>query len=182
MLKSKLLIFITSLILFCLPNTNNVFLGDSKISRGHEKYFKNLVRTKGYIILKNQNNQYKNAYAKFDKSELINSNSKHLKFKLIKQYIDKDYRIVLYTYLNGKKKDSCEFYRNSNNNELQNYTCMSYLDLKENKIWQIKYFSQGEIILYGSDEINIDGSIKTDSIYFLDESLDALMQSYNLYY
>jgi len=182
MLKSKLLIFITSLILFCLPKTNNVFLGDSKISLGHEKYFKNLVRTKGYIILKDQNNKYKNAYAKFDKSELINSNSKNLKFKLIKKYLNKDYRIVLYTYLNGKKRDSTEFYRNSNDHKLQNYTCMSYLDLKENKIWKIEYFSQGEIIFYGSDKINIDGSIETDSIYFLDESLDALMQNYNLYY
>jgi hypothetical protein len=181
MLKIKLLIFI---VLFYLSNTNNIFLGDSKISRGHEKYFRTLVQANGYMILKNQNDQYKKIYQKFDKTEFINSSSKQIKFILTKQNVNpnKDYRIVLYTYLNGRKKDSIEFYRNFYSNEFESYTCMSYLDLKENKIWQIKYFSSDKIILYGSKKININGNIKTDSLYYLDESLEATMQKYNLYY
>ncbi|WP_172426973.1 hypothetical protein, partial [Flavobacterium sp. ACN2] len=89
----------------------------------------------------------------------------------------------LYTLLNDKKKDSIEFYRSTVDKEIPNYTCLSYLDVKNNKIWQLKYFATDtEIILYMNNDVKKDGSIKRDSLYFLDESKEAKMDTYKLFW
>lgn len=164
-------------------NENDVFFGDPKISLGREGYFKTIVKDNGYLILKKQAELYNKKYSNFDSSNFINSTSQKTKFKFIKQRLNnKNYRIVLYTYLNNKKKDSIEFYRSYGSKDVKRYTCLSYLDLKTNKIWQIKFFYNDDIILYASNNIKTDGKIKSDSLYYLDESLDVEMGEYHLYY
>lgn len=193
MLKNNLPIFIILLIIllsfYCKENKafqlkkNDVFFGDPKISLGHEGYFKTIVKDNGYLILKKQAELYNKKYSNFDRSNFINSTSQKAKFKFIKQRLNnKNYRIVLYTYLNNMKKDSIEFYRNYGSKDVKRYTCLSYLDLKTNKIWQIKFFYNDDIILYESNNIKTDGKIKSDSLYYLDESLDVEMGEYHLYY
>ncbi|MBF4491721.1 hypothetical protein IR010_04145 [Flavobacterium sp. MR2016-29] len=159
---------------------DNVFFGDSAIGLGYEKYFKPIIKYNGSLVLENQNNLYKKQFLSFDKSNLINA-----KYQFVKQILKNknDYRIILYTLLNDKKKDSVEFYRSTVDKEIPNYTCLSYLDVKNNKIWQLKYFATGtEIILYMNSVIKKDGSIKKDSLYFLDESKEVKMDTYKLYW
>lgn len=54
---------------------------------------------------------------------------------------------------------------------------------------QIKYFPLNPlrgnsigIVSYTESSINVDGTIKSDSLHYLDESLDVEMEKYNLYY
>lgn len=158
----------------------NNFFGDSTIGLGKEKYFKSITKQDGSSVLEKQNNLYKSRFSSFEKSNVINA-----KYQLVKQILKSknDYRIILYTLLNDKKKDSIEFYRRTVDKEIPNYTCLSYLDVKNNKIWQLKYFATDtEIILYMNNDVKKDGSIKRDSLYFLDESQDVKMDKYNLYY
>ena len=165
---------------------NNIFLGDSRISLGDEKYFKSIANTKGYLLLEKQNSLYQKNFTDFNKSDLIMSNFKNMTFKLVKQVLNKnkEYRIVLYSLLDNKKKDSIEFYRNKKNaTPNYNYVCLSYLDLKNNAIWQIKYFTPGsDIISYKKIEIKKNGSLESDTLFYLDESLDVEMSKYNLYF
>ncbi|WP_394773622.1 hypothetical protein [Flavobacterium sp.] len=102
---------------------------------------------------------------------------------------EKKYRIVLYTLIENEKKDSIEFYRNVDDlkYEPSNYTCLSYLDLKVKNIWQLKYFSSPVdksvgYIIYEKKKIMENGKIETDSLFYLDESLDVEMEKNKLYY
>lgn len=115
----------------------------------------------------------------------------NIDFKFEKQLISggKKYRIVLYTFFDNKKKDSIEFYRNVDDlkYEPSNFTSLSYLDLRDKKIWQIKYFSSPVnksvgYVLYERSKIKENGKIESDSLYYLDESLDAEMEKNDLYF
>ncbi|WJS92805.1 hypothetical protein NYQ10_11985 [Flavobacterium johnsoniae] len=165
---------------------DNIFLGDLRIGSGEGKYFKSIANSKGSVILQKQNSLYETKFIDFNKSDLLKSDFKNTTFKLVKQVLNKkkQYRIVLYSLLNNKKKDSIEFYRNKKNaTPNYNYVCLSYLDLKHNAVWQIKYFTPGsEIILYKKIDISNDGSLQSDILYYLDESLDVEMSKNDLYF
>ncbi|MFH7015053.1 hypothetical protein [Flavobacterium sp. FlaQc-47] len=167
----------------------NIFSGDSILAI--KNYFDHLTENKGYLILKKQNESYQKHYANFINIDTPQSHSTQLNFKFEKQFLsnEKKYRIVLYTLIDNKKKDSIEFYRNVNDlkYEPSNYTCLSYLDFKNKKIWQIKYFSSPinksvGYILYEKNKVMANGKIEKDSLYYLDESLDVEMEKNNLYY
>ncbi|KUJ60003.1 hypothetical protein AR687_20495 [Flavobacteriaceae bacterium CRH] len=167
----------------------NVFSGDSTL--GSERYFDNLTDDKGYLVLKKQNDLYQKKYSNFKNSkfpQIISTDRAKLKFE--KQFINETkYRIVLYTFIDNRKKDSIEFYRNVEDlkYEPSHYTSLSYLDIKNKKIWKIKYFSSPVdksvgYILYERSKIIENGKIETDSLYYLDESLDVEMEKNKLYY
>jgi len=163
----------------------DVFLGDSSISLGEEKYFKSIAGAKGHLILEKQNSLYQKKIFDFNKWDLIRSDFSNIKFKLVKQSLNKkEYRIVLYSLLNNTKKDSIDFYRSKKNaTPNYNYTCLSYLDLKHKAVWQIKYFTpDSEIISYKRIDIKVNGSLQSDILYYLDESLDVEMSKYKLYF
>ncbi len=163
----------------------DVFLGDSSLGLGYEKYFKSIASSKESLILDKQNSLYQKKFANLNKSELLSSNFNKVKFKLVKQILNKnEYRIFLYSILNNIKKDSIEFYRNKKNaTPNYNYTCLSYLDLKHSAVWQIRYFTPGsEIISYKRIDIKANGSLQSDTLYYLDESLDVKMSNYKLYF
>lgn len=187
-------LFISFLVLFGLSckkesiisshQTQNYFFGDQKIA--DKLNFKILKDKEGYIVLKNQTELYKKNYLNF--KDLAGYKSANIKFK--KQFLNggKNYRIILYTLLNNKKTDSTEFFRHTTGfkYEPSNYTHVSYLDLKNNKIWQLKYFSSPAAksaypVSYEVSKIE-NGKIKSDHLYFLDESLDTEMDKRNLYY
>ncbi|WP_456311784.1 hypothetical protein [Pseudomonas shirazensis] len=95
----------------------------------------------------------------------------------------------MYTFFDNKKKDSIEFYRNVDDlkYEPSHYTSLSYLDIKNKKIWQIKYFSSPVdksvgYVVFERSKIKENGKIETDSLYYLDESLDVEMEKNKLYY
>ncbi|KIC03677.1 hypothetical protein OA88_02700 [Flavobacterium sp. JRM] len=201
MLKNKLLIVFTCFIVIsCNRNKGNtikldnnqstiLFFGDSIL--GTKNYFKNLTKEKGYTILKKQNDLYQKSYLNFENGDISQFNTENINFKFEKQFLnsEKKFRIVLYTFVDSKKKDSIEFYRNVDDlkYEPSNYTCLSYLDLKNKKIWQMKYFSSPVdksvgYILYKKNKVMENGKIETDSLYYLDESLDVEMEKYKLYY
>nr|WP_155079014.1 hypothetical protein [Flavobacterium sp. MC2016-06]MBU3861962.1 hypothetical protein [Flavobacterium sp. MC2016-06] len=172
-----------------LKSEENIFFGDSILAK--KNYFENLNGNKGYQRLKNQNDSYQSKYSNFGNNvtpEIISIG--HLKLKFEKQFLEgKKYRIILYTFLDDKKKDSLEFYRNVSDlkNEPSNYTSLSYLNFKDKKIWQIKYFSSPidnyvGFILYNKNTIKENGKIEIDSIYYLDESLDVEMEKNKLYF
>ena len=168
----------------------NIFSGDSTLAK--KTYFENLTKkNKGYSILKKQNESYQKNYLNFKNGIVPQLKKDNLKLKFEKQFLDngKKYRIVLYTFINNKKKDSIEFYRNVDDlqNEPSNYTCLSYLDLKNKKIWQIKYFSSPVdksvgYVSYEKNKVLENGKIETNSLYYLDESLDVEMEKNKLYY
>lgn len=168
----------------------NIFSGDSILAM--KNYFEHLTDDdKGYLILKKQNESYQNHYANFINTDSLQFSSNNIQFKLEKQFLsnEKNYRIVLYTLIDNKKRDSIEFYRNVNDLRYEpgSYTSLSYLDLKNKKIWQIKYFSSRVdksvgYILYAKNKVMENGKIETDSLYYLDESLDVEMEKENLYY
>lgn len=167
-----------------------VFLGDSVLAI--KNYFENLNNNTGYVILKKQNELYLKNYSNFLNNDIPQiSSSTNIKLKFEKQLFKSknEYRIVLYTFLNDKKIDSVEFYRNVTALEYEpsSYTNLSYLNLKNGKIWQIKYFSSPVdksigYIFYGRKEILQSGKVETDSLYYLDESLDVEMEKNKLYY
>jgi len=168
----------------------NIFSGDSILAM--KNYFEHLTDDdKGYLILKKQNESYQNHYANFINTDSLQFSSHNIQFKLEKQFLsnEKNYRIVLYTLIDNKKRDSIEFYRNVNDLKYEpgSYTSLSYLDLKNKKIWQIKYFSSRVdksvgYILYAKNKVMENGKIETDLLYYLDESLDVEMEKQNLYY
>jgi hypothetical protein len=171
---------------FTSEQNNDIFLGDSIIIK--KKYFENLSKAKGYSILKTQNALYEKNYLNFEKNSIKTNN---IDFKFEKQLIKggKKYRIVMYTFVANTKKDSIEFYRNVDDlkYEPSNFTSLSYLDLRDKKIWQIKYFSSPVdksvgYVLFERSKINENGKIESDSLYYLDESLDVEMEKNNLYF
>ncbi|WDF61612.1 hypothetical protein PQ462_09535 [Flavobacterium sp. KACC 22758] len=167
-----------------VPKTD-AFLGDSSLGLGYEKYFKSIASSKGNLILDKQNSLYQKKFTNLNKSDLLSSNLNKVKFKLVKQILNKkEYRIVLYSLLNNIKRDSIEFYRSKKNaTPNYNYTCLSYLDLKHNAVWQIKYFTpDSEIISYKRIDIKVNGSLQSDTLFYLDESLDVEMSKYKLYF
>jgi hypothetical protein len=165
-------------------HTQSYFIGYPKLT--DKLYVNTLMGKEGYTILKNQTDLYEKNYSNF--KDLRSYRSANIKFE--KQFLngEKNYRIILYTLLNNTKTDSIEFFRHTAGfkYEPSNYTHISYLDLKNNKIWQLKYFSSpldksSYPISYEVSKIE-NGKIKSDHIYFLDESLDAEMDKRNLYY
>jgi hypothetical protein len=166
------------------PEHNQNYFGNENIAK--MSYFKEITGKSGYDILKKQNDRYSAFYVNFKNT----NDSKAGIFRFKKQSLDdkKNYRIVLYTFVNNIKKDSLEFYRNSIDSDYEpsDFTCVSYLDLKTNKVWQLKYFSSAtdrsvNFVSYQKSSI-INGVIKSDSLYYLDESLDVEMDKRNLYY
>ncbi|TZF95213.1 hypothetical protein FW781_15075 [Chryseobacterium panacisoli] len=189
---SFFLIFIT-LSICCKDNKTYIreknidfFLGDKKISE--KKYFELLTSSKGYSILKNQNSIYEKNYSNIHNTEV--SKEESLSIILNKSISnEKNYKLVLYTLRNTKKIDSIQFYRKVNDVRYKSdrYTCLSYLDLKNKKIWQVSYFSSPnqslDIISYSTSKINQDGTItKFDSITYLDESLETELSNNKVYY
>ncbi|PRA91393.1 hypothetical protein CQ046_23260 [Chryseobacterium sp. MYb7] len=162
------------------------FLGDKKIS--DKKYFESLTSSKGYSILRNQNSLYEKNYSNIHNAQL--SKSESLSIILNKSISnEKNYKLVLYTLKNKKKIDSIQFYRKVNDVRYKSdrYTCLSYLDLKNKKIWQVSYFSSPnqslDIISYSISKINKDGTItKFDSIPYLDEALETELSNNKVYY
>jgi len=54
---------------------------------------------------------------------------------------------------------------------------------RHNAVWQIKYFTPySEIISYKQIDIKVNGSLQSDILYYLDESLDVEMSKYKLYF
>lgn len=168
----------------------NIFLGDSTLET--KNYFENLTDSTGYVLLKKQNQLYVKNYLDFLNDDISQiSSDKNIKLKFEKQFFKNknEYRIVLYSFLNDKKVDSLEFYRNVTDLEYEpsNYTNLSYLNFKNGKIWQIKYFSTPvdksvAYILYERKKILESGKLETDSLYYLDESLDVEMGKNKLHY
>lgn len=169
---------------------DNIFLGDSTLET--KNYFQSLTDSTGYALLKKQNELYLKKYLDFLNDNILQIGSdRNIKLKFEKQLFKNknEYRIVLYSFLNDKKIDSLEFYRNAAHLEYEpsNYTNLSYLNLKNGKIWQIKYFSSPVdksvgYIFYGRKKILENGKVETDSLYYLDESLDVEMEKNKLYY
>lgn len=96
-------------------------------------------------------------------------------------------KINLYTFSGNKKIDSIPFYRNIADSGRGEYNCLTYFDQKTNEIWQIRYFylngsKSADIVLYEKSSILHDGKIQSDSLIYLDESLDAEMEKLHLYY
>lgn len=200
-MKRKLVISLIAIFIICCAVSKNkssqkenqissCFLGDQIIAR--KGYFANLSTTnKGYSVLNKQNELYQKNYSDFKNNIITQFKVKNVKLKIEKQFLKskRKYRIVLYTFNGNKKKDSIEFYRNVDDlkYEPSNYTCLSYLDVKDKKIWQIKYFSSSVnnsvgYVLYKRDKIMDNGKIEADSLYYLDESLDVEMEKNKLYY
>jgi hypothetical protein len=196
MIRSKFLLLLIGIIIMlgisCKKDNKNIsdknnktyFTGDQKLA--DKSYFETLTAKEGYVILKKQNDLYEKNYSNFKSSGSLTS--AYIRFE--KQFLKdkKNYRIVLYTLMNDTKTDSIEFYRNTTGfkYEPSNYTHISYLDLKTNKIWQLKYFSSPadkscNLISYQVSKID-NGKIKPDSLFYLDESLDAELEKRNLYY
>ena len=173
-----------------LPHGNqisNIFFGDSELAKKY--YFKTLVAGNEVFLLKKQNEKYQKVYFNF--KDYSYSLSKDITIKLIKEVLPnkKNVKINLYTYRGKDKIDSVQFYRNISGEGFGKYNCLSYFDKKTNKIWQIQYFPSNPlrddssgIISYSENNITFDGRIKSDSLHYLDESLDAEMEKYNLYY
>ncbi|MFN3022003.1 hypothetical protein ACK1KB_13650 [Chryseobacterium sp. TY3] len=162
------------------------FVGDSLIST--KLYFTILTTKKTSQLLENQNNLYIKNFSKF-KSTTI-STSTDLNIKLIKANTpnEKDLKINLYTYLKDKKVDSIQFYRNLSGGKFGHFNTLSYFNSKKNKFWQIQYFPTNPlrgntpgIISYTEKSITQEGLITTDSIHYLDESLQAVLDENNLY-
>jgi len=169
---------------------NNSFLGDSTLSQ--PDYFTSISQNNGTKKLENQNILYKKYYSDSKNNEVSIFNSRGLNIKIVKEkFLDKgNMKINLYTFFNGKKIDSIQFYRDFEGNGFGSYNCLSYYDKKADKIWQLQYFpvtpnpsgdSPG-IISFTRKSINSEGMIKVDSTYYLDEYLEAEMDKYNLYY
>ncbi|TDO94968.1 hypothetical protein [Flavobacterium sp. 245] len=182
-----LFIFLATLLVISFAFTKNqkenqistYFLGDKLLAK--KGYFDNLTEDKGFPIIKKQNDLYEKNYSEFN--DIVHDSNSNLKFKLQKVINEKKYRIILYTILNNKKKDSIDFYENiANIRGKDDYYCLSYLDLKKNEIWQIKVFSSKanknlSFISFAKKKVTKSGNIKTDSLYYLDESLE--LELYN---
>lgn len=167
--------------------TSSVFWGDSTLAK--ENYFKTVASEHGSSILKKQNNLYLKKYSDYNSTDSKSTNLNAISVQLLKQSSSssKEFKVNFFTYDNGKKIDSLDFYRNISGDGFGEYNCLSYFDQKNNRLWQIKYFpSKGKdpsyIISYSKSSITSDGKIEQDSLYYLDESLEEEMDKYNLYY
>ncbi|WP_336959506.1 hypothetical protein [Chryseobacterium contaminans] len=170
-------------------HNKNYFVGDSILAKAN--YFNFLKNRKGDLVLKNQNEEYLKQYSLSENDELYITLKDNVSIKLVneKQTDRSIVKVNLFTYVNNKKTDSIQFYRNISGDGFGNYNCLSYFNKKTNKIWQIKYFPLNPlrgnsigIVSYTESSINVDGTIKSDSLHYLDESLDVEMEKYNLYY
>lgn len=194
--KLRYLLFISILLIIfnicCTKSKNashfgnqNTYWGDVTLSE--KNYYNNLVNGDMYSILKKQNNEYRKFYSKFNEDEINLNNSTSI--KIIREELSdtNQLKINLYSFNKNKKTDSIRFYRNISGNGYGEYNCLSFFDKKNNKIWQINYFPSDfdksvNIISYSQSSIKPDGTIKKDSLHYLDESLDVVMQDNNLYY
>ncbi|MDN3694163.1 hypothetical protein QWZ06_18725 [Chryseobacterium tructae] len=170
-------------------HNKNYFSGDSILASPN--YFNSLKNKKGDLVLQQQNEEYLKKYTLSENNESYFPLKDNVSIKLIKEK-QPDRSIVkvnLFTYVNNKKTDSIQFYRNISGDGFDNYNCLSYFNANTNKIWQIKYFplnplrgNSAGIVSYTENSISADGTIKSDSLHYLDESLDVEMEKYNLYY
>lgn len=165
------------------------FSGDSILASPN--YFNSLKNKKGDLVLQQQNEEYLKKYTLSENNESYFPLKDNVSIKLVKEkQTDKSIiKVNLFTYVNNKKTDSMQFYRNISGEGFGNYNCLSYFNAKTNKIWQIKYFplnplrgNSAGIVSYTENSISADGTIKSDSLHYLDESLDVEMEKYNLYY
>ncbi|MDR2236598.1 MAG: hypothetical protein LBE92_10770 [Chryseobacterium sp.] len=198
MMKNTLFIssiFITIILNLCCNQTDKVihnslttnnFWGDKSLS--FSNYFSSLNDKNSYQLLKQQNLIYEKEYLNFTKP-LTTTLRNNLDVNLIKnQTVNQDeIKINLYTYNRNKKIDSIQFYRKINNDDYGRYYSLSYLNIQQNKIWQIKYFQSSkskltQVISYSTSIILKDGHIKTDSLFYMDESLEAEIDRLKLYY
>ncbi|QXU49164.1 hypothetical protein KYG33_20815 [Chryseobacterium sp. D764] len=170
-----------------IAHNENYFIGDSILASAN--YFNSLKNGKGYLVLKKQNEEYLKKYSLTKNNELYLPLENNISIKLIKEKLEgkNTIKVNLFTFINNKKTDSIQFYRNIPQSELGMYNCLSYFNSKTGKIWQIKYFHSDNnkglnIISYTERNISSDGSIKSDSIQYLDESLDLKLDELNLYY
>ncbi|SDI15737.1 hypothetical protein [Chryseobacterium jejuense] len=172
-----------------IAHNRNHFVGDSILANAN--YFNSLKNGKGYLVLKKQNEEYLKQYSLAENNEHSLPLENNISIKLIKErQTDRNIiKVNLFTYVNNKKADSIQFYRNISGDGFGNYSCLSYFNAKTNKIWQIKYFPLNPlrgnsvgIVSYTESSISTDGTIKSDSLHYLDESLDVEMEKYNLYY
>ena len=170
-----------------VTQNKNYFVGDSTLA--NTNYFNSIKYKKGYLVLKKQNEEYLKKYSLAENNEFNLSLENNISVKIVKEkHGDKnEVKVNLFTFINNKKADSIQFYRNIPQSELGLYNCMSYLNTKTGKIWQIKNFhskndKEVNIISYTEKIISSDGSIKSDSIHYLDESLDVKLDELNLYY
>lgn len=170
-------------------HNKNYFSGDSIIASPN--YFNSLKNKKGDLVLKQQNDEYLKKYTLSENNESYFPLKDNVFIKLVKEkQTDRSIiKVNLFTYVNNKKTDSIQFYRNISGDGFGNYNCLSYFNTKTNKIWQIKYFplnplrgNSAGIVSYTENSISADGTIKSDSLHYLDESLDVEMEKYNLYY
>ena len=165
----------------------NAYWGDFTLS--HTYYWKKLVKGKTYQILKKQNSLYQNTYTKIQPQKISLSKNLIIKLTRVKTTNQSDIKINLYTYIGNKKIDSIQFYRSVSGNEFGHFNSLSYFNPNTHKIWQIQYFpinpvtgNSVGIVSYTEKNIRSDGKIKTDSLHYLDESLDVEMDKYHLYY
>jgi len=166
-------------------NQQNSYLGDSTLSE--KNYFKTLVHGDTYSILNKKNEKYKKFYSTYDENRISLPNDISIKIIDEKLCSKDNLKINLYTFNKNKKIDSIRFYRNISGKNYEKYNCLSFFDKKNNKIWQINYFPSDfeksvNIISYLEMSIKPDGTIKKDSLRYLDESLEVIMQDNNLYY
>ncbi|MCS4302308.1 MULTISPECIES: hypothetical protein [unclassified Chryseobacterium] len=170
-------------------HNKNYFSGDSILASPN--YFNSLKNKKGDMVLQQQNEEYLKKYTLSENNESYFPLKDNVSIKLVKEkQIDRSIiKVNLFTYVNNKKTDSIQFYRNISGEGFGNYNCLSYFNAKTNKIWQIKYFplnplrgNSAGIVSYTESSISPDGTIKSDSLHYLDESLDVEMEKYNLYY
>ncbi|REC60666.1 hypothetical protein DRF65_19680 [Chryseobacterium pennae] len=165
------------------------FVGDTILASPN--YFNSLKNKKGDLVLQQQNEEYLKKYTLSENNESYFPLKDNVSIKLVKEkQTDRSIiKVNLFTYVNNKKTDSIQFYRNISGEGFGNYNCLSYFNAKTNKIWQIKYFplnplrgNSAGIVSYTESSISPDGTIKSDSLHYLDESLDVEMEKNNLYY
>jgi hypothetical protein len=199
MIKNIFIVFSMIIFSFCCKQNNkhlvdeskhgyiNHFVGDFTLSK--RNYFKTLTTGNTAQLLEKQNSLYLKNFFQYQSEKISSLNAVNI--KLIKENSSnkKDIKINLYTYLGNKKIDSIQFYRNISGDGFGYFNSLSYVDTKTKKIWQIRYFPinplRGNtvgIVSYTEKSITDEGNIKTDSIHYLDESLDVEMVNYHLYY
>lgn len=160
------------------------FLGDLVLAK--KGYFDNLIKNTGYSMIKNQNELYKKKFLDFENKDVISIAKGKIKYKIRKKINGKNYKIFLYTLIGDIKKDSIIFYENvSKIRGNDSYSCMSYLDLKKNEVWQIRLFSSSidknlSFISFVKSKVTESGQIKTDSLYYLDEALETDLYNYKI--
>lgn len=201
MKKHTILIFFPILIfvfgICCKQSENSLSIGENKIVNHYfgdsilskNNYFETLVKSNDQSFLKKQNEKYLKMYSHFKNDSY--SLSQGISIKLIREELpdESNIKVNLFTYKGKEKIDSIQFYRNISGDGFGLYNCLSYFDKKTNKIWQIKYFPSNPsrsnsvgIVSYTESSLTSDGKFKSNSLHYLDESLEVEMEKYNLYY